>query len=255
MNTTVRSQIKSLIRGKLITKIENYSPDSDHKPFFTSLFSEEKIVSASLIHSFYTSFGMSIYEQLAVLLSQGAGYHAERQHILVGDIDLRTEQLIDTMWEESKNVGCKNKLEQIEQIRSSIYPARSASQHNDSIVDLFIRTPNNQEYYIDIKTVKPNKEAFHSFKRKLLRWAGYRFSMNRDAQIGTYIAIPYNPYHPTSYLDGMRFGKCMDAHHDILAQEQFWNLVGGENTTYTELLNIFQEIGQELSQQIQERFG
>ena len=71
MNTTVSNQVRNLVRQKLITKIENYSPDSEHKPFFTSLFSEEKIVTASLIHSFYTSFGMSIYEQLVVMLAHG----------------------------------------------------------------------------------------------------------------------------------------------------------------------------------------
>jgi hypothetical protein len=109
------------------------------------------------------------------------------------------------------------------------------------------------EYYIDIKTVKPNKEAFESYKRKLLRWVGYRLSIDRDAQLGTYIAIPYNPYHPTPYLDGMNFGQCMDSEHDILVQENFWNLLGGDNTTYIELLEIFRQVGDELRDRLNER--
>ena len=90
MNPKVRTQIHKLIRDKLVSKVENYKPESEHKPFFTAIFSEDKVLTASLVHSFYTTFGMSIYEQLAIMLAKSAGYHVERQYKLEGDIDLRT---------------------------------------------------------------------------------------------------------------------------------------------------------------------
>lgn len=256
MNPAVRQDIVNLVRDKLVTKIENYEPESEHKPFFTAVFSEEKVLTASLVHSFYTSFGMSIYEQLAIMLADAAGYHVERQYVLRGDIDLGTTHLIDEMWEYDKLNGSQDKLEELERIRESIYPARKAEAHNDSVVDIFIKKPNEEEYYIDIKTVKPNKEAFESHKRKLLRWAGYRFSTDVNANISTLLAIPYNPFHPEEYLTRMwGKAKCIDKKNDILVQEDFWNLVGGSDTTYDELIGIFKEIGNEISVLIDKKFS
>ncbi|HHK5559598.1 hypothetical protein CN975_16480 [Bacillus cereus] len=255
MDEGVKKQIYQLVYKKLSTKIESYRPESEHKPFFSRIFSNEMIVTHSLIQSFYTSFGMSIYEQMAEMLAYSAGYEVHRQYRLEGDIDLRTAQFIDEIWEHDKTYGSGNKLNQIEQIRENIYPARSPVVHNDSVVDIFIKRPDGWEFYIDIKTVKPNKENFQSFKRKLLRWVGYRLSVNPSAKLVTAIAIPYNPFHPTPYSQGMRHGQSLDANYDILVQEQFWNLVGGSDTTYIELLEIFTSVGNELRNQVEEMFS
>ncbi|MFS0918557.1 TdeIII family type II restriction endonuclease [Brevibacillus sp. 179-C 1.1 NHS] len=256
MNPKVRTQIHKLIRDKLVSKVENYKPESEHKPFFTAIFSEDKVLTASLVHSFYTTFGMSIYEQLAIMLAKSAGYHVERQYKLEGDIDLRTSNLIDEMWEHDKTHGSADKLEELEKIRASIYPARDVQVQIDSVVDIFIKKPSGEEYYIDVKTVKPNKGEFEYHKRKLLRWAGYRYSVDRQANVSTYLAIPYNPFHPEPYITKMwGKAKCMDANHDLLVQDDFWNLVGGSDTTYDNLLDIFRQVGRELSQLINSKFN
>nr|WP_275983607.1 TdeIII family type II restriction endonuclease [Paenibacillus hamazuiensis] len=255
VNQEVKGEIRELIRSKLISKVENYKPESEHKPFFTAIFSEDKVLTASLVHSFYTTFGMSIYEQLTMMLARAANYHVEKQYKLEGDIDLRTSQLIDEMWESDKSNGSADKLEELQKIRDSIYPARQVQVQNDSVVDIFLRKPNGEEYYIDIKTVKPNKGEFEYHKRKLLRWAGYRYSVNRDANVSTFLAIPYNPFHPQPYTKKM-WGKvkCMDGNNDLLVQEDFWNLVGGSQSTYDDLIAIFKDVGDELSDVINSRF-
>lgn len=254
MDAAVRQAIYELVYSKLSAKIEGYSPESEHKPFFTRIFSNEMVLTHSIVQSFYTSFGMSIYEQMAEMLAQSAGYEVHRQYRLEGDIDLRTSQLIDEMWEHDKEHGSSDKLDQIERIRESIYQARRAEVHHDSVVDVYIHRPDGWEFYIDIKTVKPNKENFESFKRKLLRWVGYRLSTNRDAQLVTAIAVPYNPFHPRPYAQSMRHGKSLDGTNDILVQEQFWNLIGGSDTTYDELLDIFTQVGNNIRHQINAMF-
>jgi hypothetical protein len=72
-------------------KLIKYATETDYKPFFESLFSKEAIVTASIVQSFYTSFGMSLYEQMAVLLARAQGWHAERQYVVYGSIDPATE--------------------------------------------------------------------------------------------------------------------------------------------------------------------
>lgn len=255
MNAQTRKEIYDLISGKVLGKIARYEPADDHKPFFTALFSEDMVLTASLVHSFYTMFGMSVYEQISVILAEHAGFEAERQYQLLGDIDLGTSNLIDNMWEHDKNNGSRDKLWEIEQIRNSIYPAREPeTTHNDSTVDFFMRKPDGQEFYFDVKTVKPNKENFESFKRKILRWVGYRLSVDRDAQITTAIALPYNPHHPDDFFSGMAgvTSKSMDPNHDIYIQEGYWNLVGNSDSTYEQLLGIFVQVGNESRAQLRQ---
>ena len=89
-----KKEIKDLLRDKIVKKIDNYSSETEYKPFFQAIFNEKQITTASIIQSFYTSFGMSIYEQIAVIIAKSKGFHAERQYVLEGEIDKDTEAVI-----------------------------------------------------------------------------------------------------------------------------------------------------------------
>ena len=62
--------------------------------FFRPIFTKEQILTHTIVHSFYTSFGMSIYEQLVKILAEGAGYEAHTQYDLLGEIDAKSEAVI-----------------------------------------------------------------------------------------------------------------------------------------------------------------
>ena len=258
MNPNARQQIKQLISQTLRNKLHNYNPETDHKPFFQAIFNEKQIFTASLIQSFYTTFGMSIYEQIAVILANSAGFYAERQYNLLGEIDQNTEQLIEAHWQNLKtclkngqHVNC-SKRNELDMVYNSIQPGRPVVD-GDSTVDVYIRTPNGIEYFIDITTVKNNLKSFEALKLKMIRWIGLRLSTNHEARFNTLIALPYNPYYPAPYFRWN--ATILDGTNDILIQEEFWNFVGNDNNTYTELIEIFQEVGQELHNEIDDFFN
>ena len=87
-------QIRALITGVILSKLRNYRAETNYSPFFRAIFSQEQVLTHSIVHSFYTSFGTSMYEQIAVLLAKSAGFTAERQYSLLGTIDKKTEVLI-----------------------------------------------------------------------------------------------------------------------------------------------------------------
>jgi hypothetical protein len=64
-------------------------------PFHYRLLGRDRYAMFSFIHSMNTTFGMSIWEQIAVILAKGAGHHAERQYRLLGEIDRETEKIIN----------------------------------------------------------------------------------------------------------------------------------------------------------------
>jgi Type II restriction endonuclease, TdeIII len=249
MDSKVRAEIKGLLLEKLAEKLSKHTPESEYKPFFEAIFNKKQIALASLIQSFYTAFGMSIYEQMAVAISRGRGNEAERQYKLLGQIDRETEALIDkidTDLRAGKLTGDANK--ETELIRKSIKPGKP-ERHPDSIVDLYIRMKENKEYYIGITTVKPNKEGFETHKRKLLNWMALRLSQNKHADVHVATVLPYNPFGTEPYK---RFGSdTLFDNSQFLVQEEFWDFIGGKGT-FKELIEICKEVGTELREQIDE---
>lgn len=242
MKPTTKAAIKKLIKDKILEKLNGYKSETSYTPFFSAIFDEETIVQGSIMQSLYTSFGMSIYEQIAVLLANDAGYFAKRQHKLIGAIDLNTEALIHQIAIRA----APNKLAEIEEIRNLITESQGGNDHENT-VDVFIKKPDGSEIYVDITTVKPNLKEFRTMRRKLLRWSAIRMSQTKDAAISTYIGIPYNPYHPEPYERWT--GRLCDPVHDMLVQEELWKVFAGYDV-FAELIDIFKEVGVETQKEV-----
>jgi hypothetical protein len=254
MKPEVRKELKNLLTTSIQDKIRRYDPETESKPFFEAIFSKRTVNLASLIQSFYTSFGTSIYEQMAVILARkNAGYTAERQYILLGRIDPETETMInDLHLEILRTEHAGNKKKQIEKIRNSIKPASPKYRDPESIVDLFVKTPSGEEFYFDVTTVKPNIKEFRTLKKKLLRWVALRLSIDKSAKVNTALAIPYNPYYPKPYARWTA-ANLYDA-REMLVGPDFWNFVAGEEA-YEKLLDTFREVGKELKPIIDKAVG
>lgn len=102
-------------------------------------------------------------------------------------------------------------------------------------------------------TTKPNISNFKDFKRTLLEWAGIALTQNKNAQVNTLIAIPYNPYEPEPYQRWTMKGM-LDLPQELKVAEEFWDFLGGEGT-YQELLDCFEQAGIELRPEIDDYFG
>jgi len=253
MKPEVKRELKNLLISSIQDKIRKYNPETESKPFFEAIFSKRTVNLASLIQSFYTSFGTSIYEQMAILLARkNAGYIAERQYVLLGKIDQQTETMINNLHLEILRTGISgSKEKQVEQIRNSIGQG-SPEQDPESIVDVFVKTPSEEEFYFDVTSVKPNIKEFRTLKKKLLRWVGLRLSMNKSVKVHTELAIPYNPYFPKPYARWTA-GNLFDE-RELLVGPDFWNFVAAEEI-YEELLDIFREVGKELRPMIDKAVG
>ncbi|MCW3998920.1 MAG: TdeIII family type II restriction endonuclease [Candidatus Bathyarchaeota archaeon] len=253
MKNQVREELKNILINCIEEKIENYNPESESKPFFEAIFSKKIVNTASLIQSFYTSFGTSIYEQMAVLLAEkNAGYHAERQYVLLGEIDVKTEILINQMHLDILKIGQSGRKEsQVTAIKSSILPGK-ADQDPESIVDVFIKKPTGEEFYFDVTSPKGNIKEFRTLKKKLLRWTALRLSINKQAIVNTGLAIPYNPYHPQPYARWTSTNLYDDG--ELMVGSDFWNFVAAE-PVYEDLLAVFKEVGLMLKPKIDEAVG
>jgi len=253
---SLSSKTKNRIAKLLITtvrgKLKTYRPETVHMPFHHRLLGKDRYAMFSFVQSMNTTFGMSIWEQVAVILAEGADNYAERQYKLLGEIDGRTEKFISGIhYRLRKGEISVNKVDETEQIRKRIKKGQ-AKLDPDSIVDLFVKV-NNTENYFDITSAKPNMKEFVALKLKLLRWTALRLSKDKKARVFTRLAIPYNPYHPEPYERWTLKGLYDLENGEILVGEEFWNFVVCDNI-YEELLNVFQKVGEELRDEIDEKF-
>lgn len=249
----VAKEILNLLITIVREKLRNYKPETEYMPFHHRLLGRDRYAMFSFIQSMNTTFGTSIWEQVAVILAKGAGYYAKRQYLLLGEIDGETEKLIrDIHYKLRKGEITADKIREIELIRASIKKGRPRKDP-DSVVDLFVKR-GEEENYFDITSAKPNKKEFEALKLKLLRWIALRLSQDKDTNVFTRLAIPYNPYHPQPYKRWTLGGLYDLEKGEILVGEEFWNFVANDEV-YDELLDIFQQAGDILRDEIDKKFA
>jgi anti-sigma28 factor (negative regulator of flagellin synthesis) len=248
-----KDKVAELLIRTVRDKLRKYKPETEYTPFHHRLLGKDRYAMFSFIQSMNTTFGISLWEQIAVILANGAGNEAHRQHKLLGEIDEETEKLVSEIYYElRKGRVATNKIDEIEQIRRTIKKGQPKIDP-DSVVDLFIKA-NDTENYFDITTAKPNMKDFVALKLKLLRWTALRLSQDKKAQVFTRLAIPYNPYHPEPYERWTLMGLYDLKNTEILVGEEFWDFVANDSI-YDELLDIFQEIGEKLRSEINKKFA
>ncbi len=252
LSVMTKSKIVELLTTKVRGKLSAYKPETAHMPFHHRLLGKDRYAMFSFMQSMNTTFGMSIWEQVSVVLAQGANNYAERQHKLLGEIDEGTERvIIDIHNKLRRGEIAPNVIEYIEQVRARTIKGE-ARVDPDSTVDLLVKIKHTENFF-DITSAKPNMKEFVALKLKLLRWTALRLSQDKNVQVFTRLAIPYNPYHPEPYERWTLKGLYDLENSEVLVGEEFWNFVASDNI-YNELLDVFQEVGQELRVEVDEKF-
>lgn len=241
-----------LIRG-LRNKLANYHPETNNMPFHAYLIGKDRMALFSFIQSLNTTFGVSVFEPVAVELAQGRFKRAEHQFPIGAQISTASQhtiqRIIDTLTTATAEV---NKSREIEMIQAVCQTGEMVSVR-PTLVDVLVESHDGQVYLFDIKTAKPNAGDFQKFKRNILEWIAVFLGQNPDAKVHSAIAIPYNPYHPQPYARWTMRGM-LDLNSELYVAEQFWDFLGGEGS-YQAILSIFEEVGLQMREEIDKKFS
>lgn len=189
-----KQEIEELLVHTLEKKLRRYNRETSYLPFLAALIqNSEKIAAYSFIHSLATSLGMSIYEQISVIITKNQVQQCFRNYGVGGAISPAQKKVIQNIINEIRNKERKADLksEIVEVLNASFAGAKFQSDGN--IADFYM-LKDNEEYYFEIKTSKPNTDIFARSKIKLLEWIA-----RRQKEIKVFLALPYNPYYPNSY--------------------------------------------------------
>jgi len=247
LSNNQKQKIKELLSKKIENKLKSYGRETTSMPFLARLIQDnEKIAAYSFIHSMATTLGMSIYEDVSVILASETAEECFRNYGVGGAISKIQKSAIGNIIAKLRNG------EREADIKKEIQEVLSASSENGefqksgNIADFYMKR-NGQEYYFEIKTVKPNIDVFENSKTKLLEWVA-----RRRMPVNVYLAFPYNPYHPKPYHRFTEVGM-MDSPNDFLVGDEYWDFIGGENT-FPELLKTFDEVGKDFKDQLNKKF-
>lgn len=255
MNDLTKDKIKNRIRQKtdgiLLRRITEFPSDMANllsaNPFGGRLVPEEIWKGSKFERSFVTSFGQGVYEQIAYEIAIGSGSESQNQHTEIVSLNSWQDEGINNLLSEQRS--SKRKItpewnEELNQIKTLNSP-RIADVN--TLFDLYIKRSSGQEEYYSIKTVKPNLDQTEIAKRDMLRMAAAK------PDCKTFFALPYNPYG-----EGNKYGCTipnklfnMNDSPAVLIGADFWNAVGDNDNTFTELLEIFTELGTEYKTKIQ----
>jgi len=241
-------KIKELLAKKIENKLKSYGRETTSMPFLARLIQDnEKIAAYSFIHSMATTLGMSIYEEVSVILASETSDECFRNYGVGGVISKEQKSVINKIVNELRNGSIREA--DIEQETKEVLEASAQSgefQKSGNIADFYMKRE-GKEHFFEIKTVKPNIDVFEKSKTKLLEWVA-----RRRTTVKVFLAFPYNPYHPQPYNRFTEVGM-MDMSNDFLIGEQYWDFIGGKNT-FPELLQTFDEIGKEFKEQLNQKF-
>jgi len=251
LTSTQKIQIQEVIKTCLRNKFKNYKPESSYMPFHYALLGKDRMALFSFIQSLNTTFGSSIFEPVAVALSATQFKTAKAQFVVGGEISESAQSEIQAIINELSMGSEPNKLQEIERIRRVCRKGRMQRLKTVK-ADLYLESQNNEIHLFDLKTAKPNISNFKDFKRTLLEWVAIILAQNPTAKIHSYIAIPYNPYHPEPYQRWTLRGM-LDLPQELKVAEEFWDFLGGKGA-FEDLLGCFESAGLEMRHEIDEYF-
>jgi len=252
MDKEQKNIITQTIKECLRNKFQNYEPETTSMPFHFRLLGKDRMALYSFIHSINTNFGTAIFEPVAQKLALPRFSTVETQQkaktIIYSDAQHEIQRIIDSLETASSKPA---KLEEIERIRKL---CQSGEPINVKLtkIDLKLISHDGKMFFTDIKSPKPNSGEFRGFKRTLLDWIASELAVNPNANIETFLSMPYNPYEPAKYKRWTMRGM-IDLEYELKVADEFWDFLGGEGT-YAELLDCFEKAGIELREEIDKYF-
>lgn len=238
-----KKEINNFVTNKIEEKLKRYLRESTALPFLLRLIQDaEKVSAYSFIHSIATSLGMSIYEEVSVIIARDSAEEAFRNMDMGGILSKEQKSVIAEIVR-----GLRNKERMVDKkVETKLVLAASSEggkpQKDGCIADFYMKRK-GLEYYFEIKTPKPNIDVFTASKKKLLEWVA-----RKRQPVKTILAFPYNPYHPKPYKRFTEQGL-LEHNEEFLIGKEYWDFLGGEGT-FDDLLKELDKVGKRFKKEI-----
>lgn len=233
------------------------SPSSNSgNPFVMAIFKDFEPL-LHRIHGAKTSLGNEMEKIAEIIAKDSWGSKNVRRKMNVnlslpknvfGVIDniinnLSNAQKLSNYREEKKKIidACKN-------------PSKNLENHTYEFDMELYDEKNNHWYYLEMKGPDPNTTEVPGAKRRLLAEMAWAYFEKKYKKVDALFAIYYNNKFPAPYKNP-KVLYYFDPNGGLIVHDNFWNLMGKSDSTFTELVDIFQEYGKRNKKRIWEGFS
>ena len=251
LSSVQKKALDELLISAFERKVENFnvSKSMDNSFAQSNVIPEKYRRIFSTVHSWSTGFGMGFYEQIAQTLAKTCGKDCELQWRAPKQIsEDRVHKIEEILRENVQYFKTKGKTGRKPDVDNAIkeilaIPNQNlVNDENDNIVDIYF----DNNYLIDSKTVKINKDLWIELKKKTLRWVA-----RMDRPVKAVIGLPYNPNGSEPYsaigFEVMELGK------NLLVGKNYWDIFG--KGCYDGLTEAFKKIGNEYFEKTLKKAG
>ncbi len=217
-----------------------YSAKADIKPFHEALLPDGVLTITEFERSFSTKLG-STFEETARIIGEQVFAEARRSYRIRGKIAPETVRKIESIANQIGTEGMKTSyLDLIDQV---VRINGEQTVERERIADLYLRDREGSEFFIEIKSPKPNKGQCIEVADRLLQI--HAIKRATPPKVKTFYAMAYNPYgeQKSTYKHSLAV-HYLDLTNQVLIGREFWELVGGKGT-YESVLEIYREVGKE----------
>lgn len=236
MNHDTSTQVKVLLHECVDNAIYRISNNLVYRPFHEALLSSDAILYSSLERSFSTSFGQGPIERISDLIVGETTEDHVKQKTTHVNIFKGAQDQINLWLQGYRDRTIQPNWTREREILKSFNKGDTISVR--VISDLWFKR-DGQEYFLSLKTVKPNLDQTEKAKSDMLHL------LAENPNYKPFFCLYYNPYGEdrSSYKWTIPNGIFnMQSDTCVLIGKEYWDFLGGAGT-YEQLLEICQEVG------------
>ncbi|MDH5403193.1 MAG: TdeIII family type II restriction endonuclease [Candidatus Heimdallarchaeota archaeon] len=246
IDTLLMKYDRKIVTDVLLKEALMSPKDGNYKPFHEALIPGELFRFQAFFRSFSTTLGQGIFEFISREIPKG-----NEKWVVVkkGIFPVTSSKNINEIISDHIDYLEKSKLSDDKDYTIPEFPNPNSKDLIDQTVDLYLKDIDNNEYFIEIKSPKPNKGQIKDTKRDLLLLkASYPNSNIR-------LSFTFNPWGEDRDKYNWSYPKYFFNLKDpksVLIGSEFWDFLGGAGT-YSELLDLFGKIGEKRKDEIRSK--
>jgi len=138
LSNNQKIQIKNILSEKIESKLKSYDRETTSMPFLARLIQDsEKIAAYSFIHSMATSLGMSIYEDVSVIIASENCDECYRNYGVGGVISKEQKTIINRIVTDLRNGNRDADIEQEKKEVLRVPSTNGVFQKSGNIADFY----------------------------------------------------------------------------------------------------------------------
>ena len=246
----------SVVVDKYLQKATDSPSSNSGNPFVMAILRDfEPLVHR--IHGLKGSIGSEM-EKIAEIIAIDAWgkSNVHRKSKVVVKLPINVFQTIDTIMSNLTNVkNHPNNVNEKKLIIAEINNPSMQTQEHKYEFDLSIYDiEKNQHFYIEMKGPDPNTTEVHGAKRRLLTALASGIINHGTEKVEIALGFYYNNTYPKPYKNP-KVLNYFDPAGDMKVHESFWNFLGRNDSTYIELLKLFEKYGKTNKEKIWDGFS